>query len=72
MFQKFMSHQAKLSLNFFIDFTYESKQLKPYMQTNNKFREVFTNHLKILLESIKAYMKVACRYIYQTFPFSFW
>ena len=41
VFQKFMSQHA-INLN----------SLKLYIQTNDKFREVFTKHLKTFLESI--------------------
>ena len=40
-----------------------------YMQSNNKFNKVITKHLKTPLEGIMTYMKVAFKYIYQTFPF---
>ena len=72
MCQRFSSWQAKLSLNIFIIFKRGSKQLKPYIQTNDKFRELFTKHSKTLLGSIVPYIKVAYRYIYQIFTFSFW
>ena len=50
---------GQLSLNFFIVFMYGTKQLKLYTQTSNdKFREVFTKHLKTLLETIMTYMNV--------------
>ena len=50
---------GQLSLNFFIVFMYGTKQLKLYTRTSNdKFREVFTKHLKTLLETIMTYMNV--------------